>query len=255
MNLTESFNHHFQIVTPNSDKLMQEAMHLRYMVYCVENTLAEPKDHPSHIETDRYDRHSVHRLIQHKRTGVLVGYVRLILSSSIGRWNRLPIEENFNRVFYKDALKSVQLKRKSLSEISRFIVSKRRLQRITNRHLRDSDKKDTGPLFLPPVALGLFKAIFNMAMEKNVVHSYACLEPPLLRLLKRFGIVFKPIGPIVDYHGKRLPCFRSIVSLLSGIYLSRPDIWRFIIQDSHGQDSHGVYLNDDGKPYWFREVS
>ncbi|MFQ5559958.1 MAG: PEP-CTERM/exosortase system-associated acyltransferase [Nitrospinota bacterium] len=82
--------------------------------------------------------------------------------------------------------------------------------------------------FFSYLTLGLTRAILQMGAEKNITHVYACMEPSLCRLLKRYGFFFKPVGPTVDYFGKRQPCFASAEELLEGVFNERPDIWDFI---------------------------
>ncbi len=130
MNLSECFNTHFEILSIDSDELKQEAQSLRYQVYCLESSIFDAKDYPKALEWDDYDRHSAHRIIRHKTTGVVVGYVRLILSDPGNMDARFPIEEYCSPFFYEDAAKYLQTPRRSLSEISRFMVSKQRVRHV-----------------------------------------------------------------------------------------------------------------------------
>lgn len=81
---------------------------------------------------------------------------------------------------------------------------------------------------LPQITLGLFAAIVRMSVEHNMTHWYAVMEPTLLRMLSRFRIRFRPIGPLVDYHGPRRPCLSTMDEILEGIHRKRPDLWEFI---------------------------
>jgi N-acyl amino acid synthase of PEP-CTERM/exosortase system len=54
------------------------------------------------------------------------------------------------------------------------------------------------------------------------------MEPTLLRLLTRFGIHFRKIGPLIDYHGKRQPAIGNVDEVLAGIYAERRDVWETI---------------------------
>jgi N-acyl amino acid synthase of PEP-CTERM/exosortase system len=54
------------------------------------------------------------------------------------------------------------------------------------------------------------------------------MEPTLLRLLTRLGIHFDPIGPVIDYHGRRQPCFIPLETLLPRVKRERPDVWGVI---------------------------
>jgi N-acyl amino acid synthase of PEP-CTERM/exosortase system len=76
--------------------------------------------------------------------------------------------------------------------------------------------------------MGLFKAIVKMSARHGITHWYAVMEPTLLRLLARFGIEFDLIGPLVQYHGWRQPCFAAADQVLAGIHRRRPEVWEFI---------------------------
>src|SRR3546814_18883719 len=54
------------------------------------------------------------------------------------------------------------------------------------------------------------------------------MEPTLLRLLSRLGIYFDPIGPLVDYHGRRQPCYIKVSTLLARVARERPDVWEVL---------------------------
>jgi len=56
------------------------------------------------------------------------------------------------------------------------------------------------------------------------------MEPSLLRLLTRFGIHFSPIGPAVDYHGIRQPCFASADEVLRRMHDESSAVWELITE-------------------------
>lgn len=254
MNLSEIFNEHFEVVRTCSKELIKEAHRLRYIVYCIENEIYDPKDFPDCLEKDIYDHHSVHRLITHKLTGTVVAYVRLVLADPVNPFSRLPIEKYCGHVFFKESINEIQVPRPALAEISRFTISRKRLLEAISderkgRKLPPIYGEDKGFPVFSYIALGLYKAIFDMIMENKIKYCYAVMESSLVRLLGRFGIYFQPIGPFVDYHGERLPCFQALSSLLSGIYRTQPEVWKFLIQDRQG-----VPLKFNEKQYWFYEV-
>jgi N-acyl amino acid synthase of PEP-CTERM/exosortase system len=57
------------------------------------------------------------------------------------------------------------------------------------------------------------------------------MEPTLLRMLQRLGIYFENMGPVVDYHGQRQPCFCSVDDLLATTWEQRPDVWSLVTDD------------------------
>jgi N-acyl amino acid synthase of PEP-CTERM/exosortase system len=54
------------------------------------------------------------------------------------------------------------------------------------------------------------------------------MEPALLRMLRHLGIYFESIGPVVEYHGRRQPCFSNIEELLATTWDERPDVWEVL---------------------------
>ncbi len=236
MNITDYFNHHFEIVPVDTDALLEEVLRLRYQVYCVETTILRKKNHTDCREHDPYDSHSVHCLIRHKLAGVFVASVRLILPSSDDTSYTFPIEEHCGECFYEDMDILKKIPRESLAEISRFLISKEREQRI--REIASHDyNNNTGAtsyyqrrdgLLCYLLLFGLVAALVRLTTENNISFLYAGLETSFHRLLKKFGIEFTPIGPLFEYHGKRLPCLGSTESILSGIHTYRPDLWNFL---------------------------
>jgi N-acyl amino acid synthase of PEP-CTERM/exosortase system len=59
----------------------------------------------------------------------------------------------------------------------------------------------------------------------------AVMEPTLLRLLRRIGIHFIDLGPQVEYHGSRQPCYSHIDTQGVRCWLERPEIWELLTQD------------------------
>lgn len=236
--VTDYFNRNFEIISVNTDPLLEEVLRLRYQVYCIENTLADPDIHTDCKEHDPYDSHSVHRLIRHKVTGVFVASVRLILPNPDDQVQGFPIEAYCGKSFYPDAIPSKQIPRESFAEVSRFLVSKKRLGLIKGTSVRNMKEFDPDTinhkrdgLYWYLLLFGLFSAVVRMTIQHNISYWYVGVEPAFHRLLKKFGIDFPSIGPLFEYHGKRIPCLGSTESILSGIHKYRPDVWRFITQD------------------------
>ena len=65
-----------------------------------------------------------------------------------------------------------------------------------------------------------------------MTHWCAVMEPTLLRLLRMTSIYFHPLGPVVDYHGKRQPCFNRLDHLLDAVYLERWALWIYLTKGS-----------------------
>ena len=73
--------------------------------------------------------------------------------------------------------------------------------------------------------LGLMQAIVRLSREQHLTHWCAVMEPKLLRMLAAMSINFEPIGPLVEYHGLRQPCYGEIATLLSDMRREVPAYW------------------------------
>jgi N-acyl amino acid synthase of PEP-CTERM/exosortase system len=229
--LIELYRQYFDVVPADSPKLRDEAYRLRYQVYCVENPFENPAEHLDGRERDQYDEHSVHSLLIHRPTGALAGTVRLVLPK-LGR--HLPI-----RHVCDHPLLSIQQKMplNATAEISRFAVSKQFRRRATDKLGVDYALVEHSPSssgldrrLIPHITLGLMKAIVQMSWEHGITHWTAVMEPALLRLIRRLGLEFNPLGTAVQYHGLRQPCYGDANVVLSGMRLQNRDAWALITE-------------------------
>ncbi len=70
--------------------------------------------------------------------------------------------------------------------------------------------------------------LFSLSVQHKINHWYAVMEPSLHRLLKRSGIEFHKIGPLMDFHGKRQPMLANVDELLDKIYRKNREFYYFI---------------------------
>jgi N-acyl amino acid synthase of PEP-CTERM/exosortase system len=226
--LIRRFNRYFEVVSANTPELRQQAHAIRYHVYCLETGFENPGQNPGGVEKDTYDSHSVHGLIIHRRSRMAVGTTRLVL----------PLADNLENSFaVQSVTKEPAAKASTLfplattAEISRFCIS-RQFRRRVNDTLYDQPgteptvpddpaERRNGPL----MRLGLMQAIVRMSMEHGMTHWCAVMEPTLLRMIEAMGIRFNRLGPPVEYHGLRQPCWASIEQVLNRLKRERPDFW------------------------------
>ena len=199
---------------------LRELFALRYQVYCVERGFLSQENYPNGEESDSYDAAAVH-FAAVDQNGKVLGSVRLVRHMpGIG----FPFE-NYCR---DTSLGACGLPVEDAMEISRLVVSKTLLRRSEDR---DSDFIDaTGSGRLAPtrierrsrprcewIVLGLYKAMYQYCLEAGVTHWYAAMERSLVRLLKRYGVIFFPIGPEADYFGQVTPYCVSLSSLRDSV--------------------------------------
>jgi N-acyl amino acid synthase of PEP-CTERM/exosortase system len=70
----------------------------------------------------------------------------------------------------------------------------------------------------------------KMSHELGVTDWFCVMEKALVRLLARYSLHFKPIGPAVEYHGMRQPCYANIDQFLERARAEQPSIWELITE-------------------------
>jgi N-acyl amino acid synthase of PEP-CTERM/exosortase system len=223
--LVETYRKMFEAVRADTPELLDAVFRLRYQVYCVENTFLDVADNPGGLETDRHDKHSLQALLRHRASGAIVGTTRLVLPKLGSVSGRLPLFEVCPEA---EAL----LPAGSTAEFSRFAVSKAFRRRagdaLYGRAYDEEELLRDGRRVIPHITLGLMAIALQLARDHGIDHVCAIMEPALLRLLGRFGIRFVPIGPMLDYHGWRQPCYSEIGEILANIEVERPEVWDVI---------------------------
>ena len=216
----------FRFVTADTPELLREVHRIRYQVYCIENEFEDPRNNPEGFERDEFDEHSVHALLVHCASQAPVGTVRLVLHKPGAGGGSLP----FHRVCRQaEAHRADFLPYETTAEFSRFAISKRCRHTAAQkagggpREFGDEERST-----IPHVTIGLISAALRLCFTNGVTHVCAVMEPTLLRLLSRFGIRFQPLGPRVDYHGWRQPCFATLSGLMDGIERERRDVWDLV---------------------------
>lgn len=169
-------------VHPERDKnLFQRILALRFDVYCRERGFENPADFPEQMESDLYDKHSIHLAAVLPETNEVIGTIRIIRHSEHG----FPLEKNF-RIEEKD-----ERDKKCLGEISRLAIPKKYCQNFS-------------------IIEKLYDHLFHESGRLGITHWYAGMAKGLPVLLKRRKIHFQKIGPEIEFHGVRAPYFLCI---------------------------------------------
>lgn len=235
--IAENFNQFFQIKFADTKLLREEAFKIRYGVYCDE--LGWEPENALQMETDDCDDYAYHCLLEHKRTGVYAGCVRLVIPPVQLPDLALPFEKNCLHSARKEVLDSTKLTRGSFGEISRLAV-------LTSFRRRKREKKapfiinavNSGTIYteeehrhFPNIAMGLYIAAVALADICNHVGSFVMMEPKLNRRLKRFGLPFEQIGDEIDYHGMRAMFFLSRNNFCSQLTPELKELYQQIYND------------------------
>jgi N-acyl amino acid synthase of PEP-CTERM/exosortase system len=239
--LIDLYNSYFRVVRADTDELRAEVYRLRFQVYAVEHSFERAEDFPDGMERDAFDEQSLHSLLIHVPTGSIAGTVRLILPIVAGSTRNLPIEHVCSEPVLQDD--SPSLPRRSTAEVSRFAVPKsfrRRLGEsgspsgITDESIEAEERRNrevADRRLAPHITLGLIQSLVEMSVEQGVTHWCAVMERALLRLLTKIGIHFTDLGPLVEYHGHRQPCYSDLRQLLERVRQERPDVWEILTRE------------------------
>ena len=215
--LLRRFNAHFYTETAYTPAQIREAQRVRYQVYCIENPLEQPN--PDGIESDSFDAHSVHSLLVYRAAAKALGTVRLILPISGEAEHSFPMQDVLGASAARDFRK---LPLHSSAEVSRFSIS--RQFRRTAESCQDAEAEFisvSGPL----MRLGLIQSLVRMSLEYGITHWCAMMEPTLLRMLAAMAIRFRAVGPLVEFHGLRQPCYCNLADILEAVRRERPAFW------------------------------
>jgi len=211
--IADNFNEFFQIRFANSKSLRQEAFKIRYGVYSRE--LGWEPENDAEMETDECDDYSFHCLLEHRRTKVHAGCIRLIIPPIAKPEALLPFEDHCMESLRPDAIDLSSFPRGSFSEISRLAV-------LDTFRRREKEKsvpyvlKEVNPETIyteeerrnfPNIAIGLYLAGIALAELCNHNGMFVMMEPRLNKRLKRFGLPFQQVGDEMDYHGSRAMFF------------------------------------------------
>lgn len=206
-------NHFAQYLQPSiatNYHLKREVYALRHQVYCEELHFEEEK--PDQIETDEFDERAIHCCIRHLSSQNLAGTLRLITSNSLTE--QLPIQQFCGQALTNSDLHPDRFLPREICEISRLAVP----ASFRKRQVDQFEGGATGAIneasfsaqelrFFPYIAISLYMSAIAMTYRTRRFHVFVMMEPRLARSLSFVGIYFQPIGPVIEYHGKRAPYY------------------------------------------------
>lgn len=224
------YDQHFEVVLADSDKLRDWSYRLRYQVYCIENEYEPISDNPDGRETDQFDSQSAHGLLIHRKSGTVVGTTRLIMPKVNGKDLLQPIYQMCSSSILAEYASRIPADK--TAELSRFAITKEFRRRVEDQGTLSGGltrmNGENPRRVIPHISLGLMQAVVAMAKSRGITHIYAVMEPALLRMLRGLGIYFEKLGPVVEYHGRRQPCFCDLDQLLATTWEERPDVWEVL---------------------------
>ncbi|MDR9438127.1 MAG: PEP-CTERM/exosortase system-associated acyltransferase [Halomonas sp.] len=244
--LLERFRSEFRFKLAKSDEEKRRIYRLRYEIYCDELGYEEPADAHERLEYDEYDERSVHCLIEHRRSGITAGCMRLVLPSSDNdcRDTRLPLQSYAGQSLTHDVFHPALLDKKEICEVSRLAISlpfRRRSVKgggessATSHFLEFTrDEKQTFPV----IVVGLFLATYALVGMTHRRHVFAMMEPKLPRLLAMSGFHFTQVGDNIDFHGKRSAFYIDQHKAEKEIHAKLLPLYRHIQDELESQETH-----------------
>lgn len=190
---------HFHEVRPDTPDFddYQEA---RYDVFCDELGRVEPtgdfngRGHA--IETDRFDPVSRHFIARHKTSGVIAGFMRVIMPNPQG----LNVSDRYTI----DQPLPFGVGLAQVGEISRLAVTPdfRRRHSDEGKPVQgDPETEMTGrPKGMrqhqPELVLGLYREVYHLCQSEGVDYCVAAMDRRFSRLLNTLGFPFHAVGPL-----------------------------------------------------------
>lgn len=206
----------------NDASLLAESYKLRYQVYCMERGFLQAAAYPCGMETDFYDDDAMH-FAALGEDGRMAGTVRLV-----GARNRhYPLQEKcgLDIAIPQHTAEVSRLAvtrghdRPAISSSDKFL-SPARLNALPSK-LQSTDERR----WQSELAIGLYKVIYREAKLQGIEYFLAAMESSLARMLIRFQLPFKPVGPVVDYYGKVQPfllrlseCEQNFARMMPGLF-------------------------------------
>ena len=139
LSLGSSFRSFFEVVPALTPSLEREAYRIRHEVYC--SDLSYENRREDGLETDEYDRHSLHCLLRSVKTGMYVGCSRLIFARPENPNYLFPFEKTCAGALDRAAVAPYDSCRHRIVEVSRLAVIKefRRRKGEHDKHQAHTD--------------------------------------------------------------------------------------------------------------------
>jgi N-acyl amino acid synthase of PEP-CTERM/exosortase system len=185
----------FQKVDPSNLQLMEQIYRLRFDVYARQCKFIQEDDYPHELESDEYDPHSVH-FAAIDRSGTVLATARMILPKE----KSSPLLKSFPHLTKKH-----KIRKHSMVEISRFMVSKKLYQSLSEQQKLSKNYDSIRLSTKAAITKGLFQVIYHEIKSRGITHWCALMEKGLLMLLRLYGFKLRCVGEDVDVFGAVRP--------------------------------------------------
>lgn len=218
--LGESFSRMFELTPALDDAALEQVYRIRHDVYC--RDLGWEPVRENGLETDEFDRHSLHCLLRRRGTGEPVGCTRLILTRPEASDDPLPFEQSCREELDRRIVDPAKLPRHTIGEVSRLAVlntfRQRRGEASSSVSMTDDDFGGSGPQArFPFVPVSLYLGAAAIARRFGIEHVFVLTEPRLASHFARIGFDIHPIGGPIEHRGTRVPSLLSSSKVVAGL--------------------------------------
>jgi N-acyl amino acid synthase of PEP-CTERM/exosortase system len=219
-NLGSKFQELFEL-TPALDAASIDTVYrIRHDVYC--RDLGWEPVREDGLETDAYDRHSIHCLLRKRDTGEPVGCTRLVLSRPEDPLYPLPFEQSCAQVLDRTLIDPAQLPRNDVAEVSRLAVMgtfrQRKGEIAKPVSVSDDDFESRGGLpRFPFIPVSLYLGAAAIARRLGIDNVFVLTEPRLASHFVRIGFDIRSIGGAIEHRGTRVPSVLSSSKVVAGL--------------------------------------
>ncbi len=194
----ELYQENLNICLADTPALKERVFNVRYQVYGKEIGYNLKKEGEPEVEMDEYDNYAKHCLLIHKPSGRAIGCARLIVPHPRRPELPLPFERDWIDTIDRSLFDPDLFLPGQVVEFSRIAVIEEYRRSRGHRRKTDSD-------YISIIPLCLFLACLSMLIASDADYGFAMMEAKLVRLLRRIGFVFEPVGEAVYHFGWRAP--------------------------------------------------
>lgn len=218
LSFSEGYRQYFEVIPAVTDALKRQNYRLRHEVYCRDLGFEPLCDNG--LETDAYDRHSLHCLIRALVSGAFVGCARLVLADPLNPQDPLPFESACAATLNRQIIDTGKLDRSKIAEISRLAILGRYRQRqgeacqpfALETHLGEGYQ-----LRLPYLPVAMYLALLAVARRQGIETLFVLTEPTLARNINCLGGELTPIGGAIEHRGTRVPAMVAVAATIDGM--------------------------------------
>lgn len=233
-NLGHGFRKYFKIQPAIDEALRDSVYRIRHEVYCEE--LGFEPVRPDRRETDEYDAHSMHCLLQtSSESASPIGCTRVVQARADDPYYPLPFERTCAATLYRSVVDTSRLPRNRIAEVSRLAVRsnyrRRRGELLATASLNDDDFGTAVHPRFPYIPIGLYLGAIALAERAGIDTLFILTEPRLASHFAKLGVDIRQIGEPVEHRGIRIPSMMDVQSIIKGMRFVLKPMWRTIRED------------------------